>query len=151
MTGSTSTTARDLRTRLFRIGAWCFVVVGLAHLLVQLTALAGSRPATVQRVLDVMAHTSTSLLVLDRSLGQLFYGFSVTMALSVLGYGILNLVVASRAHHLVAEGRLVPAMNLALSALALVVSVLAFPEPPIAALAVATAAFAATLLVRPAA
>lgn len=137
------------RTRLFSIGAWCFVVVGVAHLLVQVGALAGSRPATLRVALDEMAHASSSLLVLDRSLLQLFYGFSVTMGLLALGLGILDLVVARQAPHLVTRGRAVLATNLALSAPVLAVSVLAFPEPPIVALAIATAAFALALAIRP--
>ena len=143
------TAAAAWRTRLFKVGAWCFIVIGLAHLLVQLAALTGSPAPGVQRVFDAMSHTSTSLLLLGRSLTQLFYGFSVTMALSILGLGILDLVVVRQARQLVARGWAVPGTNLALASLGLAVSLLAFPEPPIAALAIATVAFAATLVIRP--
>jgi hypothetical protein len=67
--------------RLFRLGAWCFIVVGATHLLVMAVTVLGPPEPAAQRALDAMAGVPTTLPGVRTDMAQLFYGFSVAMAL----------------------------------------------------------------------
>jgi hypothetical protein len=127
--------------RLFRFGAWCFIVVGGTHLLVTgVTPLGAPDPAT-QRALDAMGGVPTALPGIRSDMAQLYYGFGVAMALLGIGFGVLNLVVLRLAPAILVRGRTLLWVDAGVSALLLAVAVLAFPAPPILATAAALAAY----------
>lgn len=127
--------------RLFRLGAWCFIAVGAAHLLLTgLDALGAPDPAT-HRALDAMAGVPTILPGIRSDMAQLYYGFSTAMALLGLGFGLLNLVVLRQAPDILVRGTTLLWMDAGVSALLLAVAALAFPTPPILATAAAVAAY----------
>jgi hypothetical protein len=142
-----SETSRRVR-RLASIGAWCFVVIGVGHLLIMaLSAVRGGTPA-VQHARDAMRATPVSLLGLDRNMLQLYLGFSAATALLAIGTGVVNLAAVRLAPEVLVRGTALLWINLVLAVLVLAVSILAFPWPPIAALTVAVAAYGRALAVR---
>jgi hypothetical protein len=142
-----SETGRRVR-RLADIGAWCFVVIGVAHLFIMaLSAVRGVTPA-VQHTRDAMRATPVSLLGLDRHMLQLYLGFSAAMALLAIGTGVVNLAAVRLAPEVLVRGAALLWINLVLAVFVLAVSILAFPWPPIVALAVAVAAYGRALAVR---
>jgi dipeptide/tripeptide permease len=127
--------------RLFRFGAWCFIVVGATHLLLTgLDALGAPDPAA-QRALDAMAGVPTTLPGIRSDMAQLYQGFAVAMALLGLGFGLLNLVVLRLAPGILGRGTALLWVDAGVSALLLAVAVFAFPTPPILATAAALAAY----------
>jgi hypothetical protein len=127
--------------RLFRFGAWCFIVVGAAHLLVMAVTVLGPPDPAAQRALDAMAGVPTTLPGTRSDMAQLYYGFSVAMALLGLGFGLLNLVVLRLAPGILNRGMALLWVDAGVSALLLVVALLAFPAPPIVAATAALAAY----------
>jgi hypothetical protein len=127
--------------RLSRFGAWCFIVVGATHLLIMAVTVLGPPDAAAQRALDAMAGVPTTLPGIRTDMAQLYYGFSVAMALLGLGFGLLNLVVLRLAPGILVRGTALLWVNAGVAALLLAVAVLAFPVPPIVATAAALAAY----------
>jgi dipeptide/tripeptide permease len=127
--------------RLFRFGAWCFIVVGGTHLLVTGVAALGAPDPATQRALDAMGGVPTALPGIRSDMAQLYYGFGVAMALLGIGFGVLNLVVLRLAPAILVRGRTLLWVDAGVSALLLAVAVLAFPTPPILATAAALAAY----------
>jgi dipeptide/tripeptide permease len=127
--------------RLFGFGAWCFIVVGVTHLLVTgVDALGAPDPAT-QRAVDAMRAVPTTLPGIRSDMAQLYQGFGVAMALLGIGFGLLNLVVLRLAPDILGRGTVLLWVDAGVSALLLAVGVLAFPAPPILATAAALAAY----------
>ena len=127
--------------RLFRFGAWCFIVVGGIHLLVTGVAALGPPDPATQRALDAMGGVPTALPGIRSDMAQLHYGFGVAMALLGIGFGVLNLVVLRLAPAILVRGRTLLWVDAGVAALLLAVAVLAFPTPPILATAAALAAY----------
>jgi hypothetical protein len=129
--------------RLFRFGAWCFIVVGGTHLLVTGVAALGAPDPATQRALDAMGGVPTALPGIRSDMARLYYGFGVAMALLGIGFGfgVLNLVVLRLAPAILVRGRTLLWVDAGVSALLLAVAVLAFPTPPILATAAALAAY----------
>jgi hypothetical protein len=90
--------------RLFRFGAWCFIVVGATHLLVMAVTVFGPPDPAAQRALDAMGSVPTTLPGIRTDLAQLYYGFSVAMALLGIGFGVLSLVVLGLAPGILGHG-----------------------------------------------
>jgi hypothetical protein len=127
--------------RLFRFGAWCFIVVGGTHLVVTGVTVLGPPDPAAQRALDAMGDVPTTLAGVRTDMAQLFYGFSVAMALLGIGFGLLNLVVLRQAPGILVGGTALLWVDAGVAALLLAVAVLAFPAPPIVADAAALAAY----------
>jgi hypothetical protein len=127
--------------RLVRLGAWCFIVVGVTHLVLTSIAALGTPDPATQRALDAMRAVPTTLPGIRSDMAQLYYGFGVAMALLGLGFGLLNLVVLRLAPGLLIAGTALLWLDACVSALLLAVAVLAFPAPPILATAAALAAY----------
>jgi dipeptide/tripeptide permease len=127
--------------RLVRLGAWCFIVVGVTHLvLTGIAALDTPDPAT-QRALDAMRAVPTTMPGIRSDMAQLYYGFGVAMALLGIGFGLLNLVVLRLAPDILVRGTALLWLDAGVSALLLAVALLAFPAPPIVAATAALAAY----------
>jgi hypothetical protein len=128
--------------RPFRLGAWCFIVVGGTHLVVMGVDALGSPDPAAQRALDAMGGVSTTLPGIRSDMARLNYGFGVAMALLGIGVGVLNLLVVVRlAPGILVRGTALLWVDTGISALLLTVSVLAFPAPPIVATTAALAAY----------
>jgi hypothetical protein len=131
--------------RLFRFGAWCFMVVGATHLLVMAVTVLGPSDPAAQRALEAMAGVPTTVPGIRGDMAQLFYGFSVAMALLSIGFGVLNLVVLRLAPGILARGTALLWVDAGVTALLLAVAVFAFPAPTIVADAAALAAYGRAL------
>lgn len=143
-----ATSARDVRRvgRPVVVGAWCFVTLGTAHLLVMLgSVIAGSGGAS-DKALDAMRVTDSSLLGIDRNMAAMYYGFSALMALLAISYGLLNLAVMRLAPGVFVSRRTLLAINLTIGVCSLGVATLAFPLPAIAVLGIAVTAFGWALI-----
>src|SRR5215207_3916896 len=70
--------------RLVRLGAWCFIVVGVTHLVLTGIAALGTPDPATQRALDAMRAVPTTLPGIRSDMAQLYYGFGVAMALLAL-------------------------------------------------------------------
>jgi lysylphosphatidylglycerol synthetase-like protein (DUF2156 family) len=127
--------------RLFRLGAWCFIVVGATHLILTGVDALGSPDPATHRALDAMRGVPTTLPGIRSDMAQLYYGFNVAMALLGIGFGLLNLVVLRLAPGILGRGTTLLWMDAAISALLLALAALAFPAPPILATAAALAAY----------
>jgi dipeptide/tripeptide permease len=127
--------------RLFRFGAWCFIVVGFTHLLITGVATLGAPDPATQRAVGAMRAVPTTLPGIRSDMAQLYQGFSAAMALLGIGFGLLNLVVLRLAPDILVRGTVLLWVDAGVSALLLAVAVLAFPAPPILATAAALAAY----------
>jgi hypothetical protein len=123
------------------VGAWSLVVTGVVHAIVVAAGSAATPSAGEQAARRTMAATHVTVAGTDRTLWQLFTGFSLAMALFIAGLGALNLLVLRRAPHLFLDGRAALVLNLGILLPALVLAALLFPPPPIVLLGVSCAAF----------
>lgn len=131
----------------FLAGSWCLVVLGAGHLAFMATALVQGPAGTERITLQAMADTaSSSLLGIPRNLLALFYGFSVAMALLAIAVGTVNLIAERLAPEVLTRGTGLLRLDLAISVLALVIAVLAFPTPAVAILTLACTAYAGALV-----
>ncbi len=144
MTTQTSS-PRSVRSIATAVTGWLFVVTGTGHaLLVGAGALL--EPPEVERgVRQAMAGTSVTVAGLDRTLWELFQGFSLVMAVMLAGFGALNLLVLRRAPQLVHQTRALLWLDAAVLLPVLLVSVLLLPPPPILLLGLAASAVALAL------
>ena len=136
---------RTIRTLAPAVAGWLLVLTGSGH-----TALVvvGSGPPTASesRAHETMADTSVVIGGLDRSYWELFQGFSLMMALMIVGLGALLLLVLRRAPQLVLESRGLLLLVVAVLVPALLISVVLLPPPPIVLLGIATVAVLTALL-----
>lgn len=137
----TSTTRR----RASAIGAWSLVLTGVTHAAAIAAGAAASTPAAELAARQAMADAHIDIAGLDRTLWQLFMGFSLTMAVFVTGLGALNLLVLRLAPQLFLTTRAALWVNLSIALPAFALAVLLFPPPPIALLGVASVAFGVAL------
>jgi hypothetical protein len=122
-------------------GAWCLVTVGVAHLAVALLARLWPVPPAERAALDAMRAAPVRLLGTGHDLAALHQGFSLTMALLAIGYGLLILAVRRAAPGAYRDATLTW-INATVAGVAFVIAVGAFPLPPVLVLG---AAFAAQL------
>ena len=148
--GPQSLSGRTLDRRVHRavtFGAWCFLLVGVLHLAVMAASAVRTTTAPTQRALDAMHAVPVTLLGINRDMAMLYYGFSATMAIVAIGYGVINLMVARLAPGVFVRGTALLWANLVVAAAALLVAALAFPAPAIVALAAAVGAYVYALAV----
>lgn len=135
-----TTPLADERTRserLFRAGAWCWIVTGTAHNLIDVYLRFFPR-AQDQVIDDLMRAHPVDMLGLHRTYYGMNMGFSLAMGLCMIFVGVLLLWVG----RLSAQGvRQVAAAGLGMSALALGISVWLEPPPPIVTFSLACIAF----------
>lgn len=142
--------AGSARPVLPRIGAWCFAVVGGAHLALMALKLATGQSEAERSALAHLRSVTVPGFGIERNLLQLYYGFSATMGLIGLGYGMALLTVANRSPALLARRAPLVWLSFALAAIGFAIAVAAFPSPPVVALGLATVAFGLELGAAPA-
>ncbi len=137
--------SRSIRSIAMSVTGWLLVCTGAGHGLLVVGGLFAKPSAQQQVVRDAMVGTSMDMAGLERNYWQLFQGFSLLMALMLIGYGVL-LVLVTRAHSpALPVSRAVTVLTAAIIAPALLISVLLLPLPPIVLLSLALAATALAL------
>jgi hypothetical protein len=131
--------------RLHTFGIGCIVMVGSAHLLIMALSTVGGVPEGERHARQAMRATPITMFGLSRNMNELFNGANTAMGLLAVGIGVLSLVAVRQAPHLLAGSRAVIWVNLGTTLVLLAVSILAFPPPPIIALAAAAVAFGLAL------
>lgn len=117
---------------------WLLVATGAGHGTLVAAGYATTPPANERAVRELMAATSVPVAGMERSYWDLFQGFSLMMALVLVGLGALVLLVEqTRAVSVLLALVLVPALAL---------SLLLLPPPPIVLLGLAAVAAVAGLL-----
>jgi len=139
---------RGARVRAYFLGgSWCLVVLGAGHLAYLAAALVQGPAGDERLTLQTMAETaSSSLLGIPRNLLTLFYGFSAAMALLAMAVGAVNLVAERLAPEVLTRRTGLLQLDLAVSVLALMTAVLAFPPPAVAILTLACTAYTGALV-----
>lgn len=126
-------------TRATRIGGWAFLLTGAGHLI-----LAGLLPSPTGDLLAVERQMEDVLFPMtpSHSMAELMEGFSVTMSLLLIAWGVSVLLMARRGR---TPDRAQVVVSLVLSLALLVTAVLLLPAPPIVLMAVASVALAVAL------
>ncbi|GAB2681365.1 hypothetical protein GCM10027194_12460 [Thalassiella azotivora] len=127
------------------VAGWCLVVAGAGHLTVAALGALSPVPDGERVARAAMDATTVTLAGIERSLWQLFTGFSVLMGLLLLATGGLLLHALRRAPALVDESRAALTLLLGVLAAGWVTSLLLLPSPPIVLLGVAALAVALAL------
>lgn len=127
--------------KVFRIGAWAWVVTGVGHLAT--AALLASRPEdpAAAPVLAAMREHGTEIAGIRRSLFELDRGMSFVMAAALVFGGVVCLLVARSAPDLVTRSRSLSALCLAASLVVLGLSLWLLPAPPVVLFTVAAVTF----------
>jgi hypothetical protein len=126
-------------------GVGCVVLVGSAHLLIMALSAVSGVSEERRQARQAMRAAPVTMFGLSRDMYELFTGANAAMGLLAIGIGVLSLVAVRQAPHLLTGSRAVIWVNLGTTSVLLVVSILAFPPPPIVALAAATVAFGLAL------
>ena len=134
--------------RSIAVGAWSLVVTGVGHAALVAIDSVTAPPTGEAEARRVMATTDVVGLGLERSLSQLFLGFSVTMALFLVALGMLNLLALRHAPQLFLDTSAVLLLDLTVAVTALAISATLLPPPPIVLFTVTTAAFGAAVALR---
>ncbi|KRE94037.1 hypothetical protein ASG76_11565 [Nocardioides sp. Soil774] len=137
---TTSPARRPIRTTATAIAGGLLVLTGTGHTALVVIQSLTEAPAREVPTRELMAGTSVVLGGVERSYWDLFQGFSILMALMIVGFGALLLHALRRAPHLVldAHGLLVLCVAVLLPGLA--ISALLLPRPPIVLFGLALAA-----------
>lgn len=134
---------------LYRIGAWCFIVNGLGHLAGEVILALSPDPANATLDAALRDHY-LELFGQRRSFLDVELGIGLGMSLAMVLAGVLFLLVARLAGDATDRARRAACVGLAASLTGLVITVALLPPPPIILFALASLAFAAALIVRPA-
>jgi hypothetical protein len=129
-------------------GAWCFVAVGAAHLAVTLLARFTPTPPAERAAHAAMRATPVRLLGTGHDLAALHQGFSLTMALLAVGYGLFVLAVRRTAPTAFLD-RSLTGLAAAVAGTAVVIAGWAFPLPPTLLLGAAFVAYLRAFTLRP--
>jgi hypothetical protein len=142
--------ARTARSTATAVAGWLLVVTGAGHAtLVAVQSISGV-PASERPIHQAMAATTIPIAGIERSHWDLFVGFSLMMALMLVGLGALVLVVRRAAPELVRGTRAVLTLLGLVLVPALLLSVLLLPPPPIVLLGLALVAVVVGLVRDPA-
>jgi hypothetical protein len=140
--------ARTLRLTATAVAGWTLVATGAGHAALVVVGATGEPQAGERAARAAMQPVTVTVAGLDRSLWQLFTGFSLAMALLLVGFGAVTLVVLREGPHLVQRTRALLWLDAAVVLLLLGVSAALLPPPPIVLLGLAAAAIG-TALSRP--
>ncbi|WP_432536188.1 LIC_13387 family protein [Kineococcus arenarius] len=130
------------------VAGWSLVLTGSVHAISFVVGAVVEPPPGEHLVRASMRGTTVSLAGLDRSFWQLFNGFSLAMALLLIGFGAVNLLVVRRAPELLHRTRALLWLDASVVLPLLVTSLLLFPPPPVLLLGL-TAVAIGTALRRP--
>ncbi len=139
------TTSRTTRLTGTAVAAWALLVTGVGHTVLVVVSAVSETPRDQLDVRQAMVETTTRVAGLDRSLWQLFSGFSLVMALLLVGFGALNLLLVRRHPGVLLESRAVLWLDLAVVLTALGIAVRLLPAPPIVLLGLAVVAVVVAL------
>ena len=142
--------ARTVRSICTTVVGWSLVVTGVGHTTLVAVGSTLTPPAEERAVRAAMAATSIPVAGMERTYWDLFQGFSLVMALMLVGLGSLVLLVQRSAPELVHGSRAVLVLLGLVLVPAAVISVLLLPPPPIVLLGLAVAAVAIGLVQGPA-
>ncbi|WP_436496053.1 LIC_13387 family protein [Actinokineospora sp. HUAS TT18] len=131
---------------LYRVGAWCWIITGVGHLTGEVL-LRLSNPTDADAALR--GHFF-ELMGTRRSLMDMMTGFGIAMGVAILLVGVLFLLIARLTADSPGRARPAGLMGLAASVGLLALAIAVLPPPPIATFTVASLAFAAALIVKPA-
>ena len=122
----------------YRIGSWAFILLGVGHLLTQWLA---PRTAEQDAIHEVMRNFPVRLAGSDGNLYLYYVGFSSTMGVLLIAYGLLALAMAPLyANHLAAGRRLV-ALHTGVSVLTVLLSLKFFFIVPVVFMSVASLSY----------
>jgi hypothetical protein len=141
---------RDARTICTTVIGWSLVVTGAGHATLVAVGSTLTPLAEERAVRAAMAATSIPVAGMERTYWDLFQGFSLMMALMLVGLGSLVLLVQRSAPELVRVSRAVLVLLGLVLVPAVVISVLLLPPPPIVLLGLASVAVAVALVRGPA-
>ncbi|PSL57208.1 hypothetical protein B0I31_102186 [Saccharothrix carnea] len=127
--------------RVFRIGAWAWVVTGVGHLAIAAALALRPREPAAARALAAMREYGMEIAGVRRSLLDLDRGMSLVMAAALIFGGLVCLLVARSAPDLVTRSRSLSGLCLAASLVVLGLSLWLLPAPPVALFTVAGVAF----------
>ena len=142
--------ARTARATALTVVGWLLVATGAGHATLVAVSMAAGVPAAERPVHDVMAATSVPIAGIERSHWELFMGFSLMMALMLVGLGSLTLLVRRAAPDLAHGTRGVLVLLGLVLVPAMLISVLLLPPPPIVLLGLALVAVVVGLVRKPA-
>lgn len=131
---------RTARTIALPLAGWLLVITGTGHTVLVVLGTLATPAAAEARVREAMASSSLVVAGLERSHWDLFQGFSLMMALMIVGFGALLLLVHHRVPDLATGSRGLLALVAAVLVPALAISALLLPPPPILLLGLAAAA-----------
>jgi len=137
---------RSVRSICTTVIGWSLVVTGAGHATLVAVGHAATPPADERAVRALMAATSIPVAGMERTYWDLFQGFSLMMALMLVGLGSLVLLVQRSAPELVHGTRAVLVLLGLVLVPAMVISVLLLPPPPIVLLGLAALAVAVALV-----
>jgi hypothetical protein len=126
------------------------VATGAGHATLVGVSMAAGVPASERPVRDVTAATAVPIAGIERSHWELFMGFSLMMALMLVGLGSLTLLVRGAAPDLSHGTRGVLVLLGLVLVPAVLISVLLLPPPPIVLLGLALVAVVLGLVRDPA-
>jgi len=112
MPESSATPKEKRGRRVFTAGAILLIFLGLVHSLSLIKALVPSN-AQERQLLDLMSNYKFDLMGSQRSMDNLFRGFSISFMLAALGLGVLDLVLRRERTQLLKRIALVNALWLA--------------------------------------
>jgi hypothetical protein len=112
MPESSATPKEKRGRRVFTAGAILLIILGLVHSLSLIKALVPSND-TERQLLDLMSNYKFDLMGSQRSMDNLFRGFSISFMLAALGLGVLDLVLRRERTQLLKRIALVNALWLA--------------------------------------
>lgn len=134
------------RHRLFyRIGSWAFILLGVGHLVTQWFA---PRTAEQEAILEVMRNFAVRLPGSEGNLYLYHVGFSSTMGVLLIAYGLQALVMASFCNHNPEAERRLFALHTGVSVLAALLSLQFFFLVPIVFMSVASLFFGLCFFVK---
>ena len=137
-------------SRAFAVGSWAMVVTGLIHLAAHFAGRGGPHANPQEAQLIELATTYRfTMMGVQRTLMQVFDGFSLSLTVLLLAAGLQNLIALRSGLSLRGVRRLSWIGVLAGAAL-LALSVTSFPPPPIVLFSFVTAAFLSSALRTPA-
>ena len=112
MPESSATPKEKRGRRVFTAGAILLIILGLVHSLSLIKAPVPSND-TERQLLDLMSNYKFDLMGSQRSMDNLFRGFSISFMLAALGLGVLDLVLRRERTQLLKRIALVNALWLA--------------------------------------
>jgi hypothetical protein len=140
---------RNVRSTCTTVIGWSLVATGAGHTALVAVGSTLTPPAEERAVRATMAATSIPVAGMERTYWDLFQGFSLVMALMLVGLGSLVLLVQRSAPELVQGSRVLLVLLGLVLVPAVVISVLLLPPPPIVLLGLAAVAVVVALVQGP--